>query len=239
MPRTRFRTARNFSSILVLFVLLGSLVCVGPSPVSAQGGEPANLITTIDITPGGTGTRLLLGDVNGDGRVDIVTMQPDYMAGGDAIYGHHVSALAAFDVATGQMIWRIGTLDPQAVNNGSDIPAQIADVDGDGYNEVLAVMNNPRQLRIFDGRTTELKAAFSLPNQYARDAIMIANLRGRPFPQDIVLKDRYTNQWAYALDLEPAVDGQRQLVRPRPLPLAIRLGQGRQGRNHGRLPASG
>ena len=159
----------------------------------------ANLVRTIDISAGGTYARLLLGDVSGNGRMEIVTMQADYMSS-DSSTGHYVQCLAAFDIATGAMLWRIGTPTTQFGSQGTDIPAQIYDIDGDGYNEVLAVMNNPSQLRIFDGRTGQLKATRPLPNANARDAIMIANLRGLDFPQDIVLKDRYNQQWAYAYD---------------------------------------
>jgi hypothetical protein len=164
--------------------------------VDGEPGFEANLVRVIDISAGGNYTRLLLGDVSGDGRMEIVTMQADYMAN-DATTGHYVQCLAAFDIATGEMLWRIGTPETRFGSQATDIPAQIYDIDGDGYNEVLAVVNNPSQLRIFDGRTGQLKATRPLPTATARDALMIANFQGKPFPQDIVLKDRYNNLWAY------------------------------------------
>src|SRR5262245_31777060 len=66
-------------------------VAVAASPQAALAGttttttagagtaEPV-LITSVDTRSGGTGARLLLGDLTGDGRLDLVTMQPTYSA---------------------------------------------------------------------------------------------------------------------------------------------------------------
>lgn len=98
-----------------------------PAPVSL---EPL-LVTSVDTSAGGTGARLLMGDVTGDGRLDIVTMQPTYSAD-DRFIGRQVQALTAFDVGGGGPLWQVGTPDPRVTNNGTDIPAEIYDLDGDG-----------------------------------------------------------------------------------------------------------
>ncbi|WP_233532100.1 hypothetical protein [Paenibacillus alkalitolerans] len=139
---------------------------------------------------------MLLGDIDGDGRMEIVMVQPD---GGidDRYVPHQVQCLTAFDL-DGNMLWQQGTPDPNAGKPGSDYPAQIYDIDGDGFNEVLCVMN--KKFLILDGRTGQVKRAFDLPGPEAHDCIIIANLSGGPHAQDIILKDRYKNLWALDRD---------------------------------------
>jgi F5/8 type C domain-containing protein len=176
------------------------LVAAGITVASpAQAAEPAaaslepQLIATVDTSAGGTGARLLLGDITGDGRLDMVTMQPDYRAS-DVYIGHQVQALTAYDFGTGAQVWQVGTPDPRVTNNGTDIPAEIYDLDGDGDNEVLAIMQD--MFRVFDGRTGALVREFALPGTEAWDTFIIANFRGLDHPQDIVFKNRYSQVWA-------------------------------------------
>ena len=121
---------------------------VPPTP-PARSLEP-QLVTRVDTSAGGTGARVLLGDVTGDGRLDMVLMQPDYSAN-DLYVGHQVQALTAYDLGTGALLWQIGTPDPRVTNNGTDIPAEIYDLDGDGDNEVLAMMGG--RFQVFEGAT--------------------------------------------------------------------------------------
>jgi outer membrane protein assembly factor BamB len=154
--------------------------------------EP-RLVTTIDTTAAGTGARALLGDVSGDGRLDLVLMQPTYSED-DRYIGRQTQALTAYDIGTGAQLWQIGTPDPRVTNNGTDIPAEIYDLDADGDNDVLAVMDG--EFRVFDGATGRLDRSFALPHPEAHDTIVIANFRGTARPQDILLKDRYNRVWA-------------------------------------------
>ena len=153
-------------------------------------------VGSIDISDAGEGKRMLLGDVTGDGRLDIVMMQGDQMAD-DRYIGHQVNCLTAYDWE-GNRLWQVGN--PAAGSStGSDIPAQIYDIDGDGYNEVLACMNNDvvsRKFVVLDGRTGDIEAQYDYPAAEAHDTIIIANLSGGDRPTDIVLKDRYENLWA-------------------------------------------
>jgi hypothetical protein len=84
---------------------------------------------------------MLIGDASGNGRYDIVMMQPDYISD-DRYIGHQVACLTAYSVDTGTMLWQTGNRESSS-SSGSDIPVQIYDSDGDGYNEVIAVMNQP------------------------------------------------------------------------------------------------
>ncbi|MDQ7906245.1 discoidin domain-containing protein [Phytohabitans sp. ZYX-F-186] len=170
----------------VVLAAVGTAAPAAPAPLEPQ------LVTSVDTSAGGTGARLLVGDVSGDGRLDIVTMQPTYSAD-DRYIGRQVQALAAFDVGTGGQLWQVGTPDPRVTNNGTDIPAEIYDLDGDGDNEVLAVMEG--EFRVFDGRTGQLTRAFPVPGPNAWDTIVVANTRGLDRPADIVFKDRYEQVW--------------------------------------------
>ncbi|MBN1131177.1 MAG: hypothetical protein JXA71_19460, partial [Chitinispirillaceae bacterium] len=165
-----------------VLVLLGSLSIIDAAPV---------LLKTVDISAAGTGKRMLLGDVTGDGRLEMVMMQADKMDD-DRYIGHEVNCLTVYTV-DGTRLWQKGN--PSAGGAaGSDIAAQVYDIDQDGWNEVLACMNG--RFRVFDGKTGTEKYSFPYPHQNAHDCIIIANVTGTPKPQDIILKDRYNQIWA-------------------------------------------
>lgn len=149
------------------------------------------LIKTIDISSAGNGKRMLLGDITGDGCLEIIIMQPDRMDD-DRYIGHEVNCLTAFTL-DGTRLWQIGN-PANGASAGSDIPAQVYDIDGDGFNEVLACMNG--KFRVFDGQSGAEEYSFSYPHKDAHDCIIIANLSGTEKPQDIILKDRYSQIWA-------------------------------------------
>lgn len=167
------------------------------------------LIGSVDISRAGKNCKLLLGDIDGDGRMELVCVQPD--GGIDDRYVPHMAVcLTAFSL-TGELLWQVGEPVKQPGGPGSDYPAQIADIDGDGKLEVLAVMD--KTFFVLDGANGQVKKKFPLkklpqlashdprfpqgvgcPN--AHDCIIVANLRGKETPQDIILKDRYENMWA-------------------------------------------
>ncbi|WNQ09501.1 FG-GAP-like repeat-containing protein [Paenibacillus aurantius] len=153
----------------------------------------ACLLGEIDIRQAGPRCKMLLGDLNGDGRMELLLVQADNRQ--DVRYiPHQVQCLTAFDLE-GRVLWQTGTPDPGAGGQGSDYPAQIADIDGDGHLEVICVMND--RLIILDGRTGERKAVHELPDPQAHDCIVVANLTGAPFAGDLILKDRYHRMWAF------------------------------------------
>jgi hypothetical protein len=171
-------------------------------PARAQDGEPViepAVVSSFDTSAAGGGARPLIGDVTGDGRLDIVMMQPHFIAD-DRFEGALVAALTAYDIE-GNLLWQAGQVDPAGRNQGSDIPAQIHDVDGDGDNEVVAVMHPggdtsvEGRFMVFDGQTGALVRDFALPHPEAHDAILFANLSGGNTPREILLKDRYEHVW--------------------------------------------
>ncbi|GAA3758038.1 hypothetical protein HDA32_001869 [Spinactinospora alkalitolerans] len=193
-PRPPRSAAR--ASTLTALALTGALTCtatpaLAEEPTGSATIEP-ELISEIDTSAAGGGARMLLGDVDGDGRRDIVMMQPTYSAD-DRYIGRQVQALTAYDI-TGEMLWQAGTPDPRVERNGTDIPAQIHDLDGDGRNEVVAVMDD--RFTVLDGGTGDFVRDFALPHPEAHDAIAFADFRGTGRPNDILLKDRYNQIWA-------------------------------------------
>ncbi len=153
-------------------------------------------LTNIDISAAGPRCKMLIGDLNGDGLMELLLVQADNRQ--DVRYiPHQVQCLTAFAL-NGQMLWQAGKPDPGAGSQGSDYPAQIYDWDGDGQLEVLAVMGD--RFIALDGRTGEEKRSYPLPGPHAHDCIIIANLSGKERASDILLKDRYHKLWA--LDAE-------------------------------------
>ena len=150
------------------------------------------LLGTIDLSPAGSNSKLLLGDLNGDGRMEILAVQAN---GGidDRYVPHQVEAMTAFDL-DGTVLWQIGVPTEDPGGFGSDFPAQIYDIDGDGFHEVLCVMD--KKFKVIDGRYGTVKREWDLPDDEAHDCIIIANLRGKDRPEDIILKNRYEKMWA-------------------------------------------
>ena len=156
-----------------------------------SGGETLEPVATVDISRGGVGSRMWLGDLTGDGRYEIVMAQPD---GGfnDAYFPHSVQALTAFNL-DGDVLWQVGKPTDDA-GSGSDIPCQLYDLDDDGNLDVIVAQED--EIRVYNGQTGELKTSFPVPNEHAHDAILIADLAGDGHPSEIVLKDRYRQVWA-------------------------------------------
>lgn len=146
----------------------------------------------IDISSAGAFCRMWLGDINADGRMEIVMVQPDSGLD-DRYYPHSVRCATAFDLE-GNILWQIGTPDKNAAPSGSDIPAQLYDIDRDGTMEFICVTNG--MLCIYSALDATLKLSRPLPDPDAHDCIIIADLEGTGYAQNIILKDRYTRLWA-------------------------------------------
>jgi len=154
------------------------------------------LLGTIDISKAGIRPKMYVGDLNSDGRMELLMVQS--VGGVDTKYlPHQVQCMTAFDL-DGNVLWQVGKPDPNPGGPGADYPIQIYDIDGDGHNEVLCVMN--KKFLILDGKTGEVKKAYDLPAEEAHDCIIIANLTGNDFPRDVILKDRYHQLWAMDKD---------------------------------------
>ena len=151
----------------------------------------AHLLGTIDITAAGHG-KGLLGDINGDGRMEVVFVQADGDID-DRYVPHTVTCVTAYDLE-GKLLWQTGTPAEHPGGFGSDFPAQIYDYDGDGNLEIICVMDH--RFKVLEGSTGKLKKEYELPADEAHDCIIIANLTGGPRAKEVILKDRYFNMWA-------------------------------------------
>lgn len=152
----------------------------------------------IDISRAGKFCRMWLGDINSDGRMEMVLVQPD-SGFDDRYFPHSVFCATAFDT-DGKMLWQIGSPDENAEASGSDIPAQIYDIDGDGKNEFICVTDG--HLSVFDGETGKEKSRHPLPAPDAHDCIIIADLEGKGRAKNIILKNRYEKLWALGENFE-------------------------------------
>ncbi|MCX7715596.1 MAG: S-layer homology domain-containing protein [Clostridia bacterium] len=182
------------SAILAAAILTG---CGGNSMENKNTNElKTYLLGKIDISASGKGCRMWLGDIDGDGRMEFVMVQPD-TGFDDRYFPHSVVCATAYNLE-GEMLWQIGKPDPNVTGSGSDIPAQIYDIDNDGNNEFLCVMND--QFCVFDGKTGTLKKKYPIPDQHAHDCIILADLEGKGYAGNVILKNRYHQLWALDSD---------------------------------------
>jgi hypothetical protein len=159
---------------------------------TAASGIPV-LVSTINLKTSGGCPGLRLGDINGDGKMEIVVAQPtDQTALGS--YGPQFAVcVTAYDLK-GNQLWQYGKPGPTHTAS-SDIPIQVYDMDGDGKSEVFVNMSTTT-MTVLDGTTGALLRTIPLPQDGANDSIAFANLRGKAWPQDIIVKTRYSQEWA-------------------------------------------
>lgn len=169
-------------------------------------------------TPGfGAGRNVRFGDLDGDGRVDLLIGQNVPKVRGDAY--DQISCLTAVTLE-GKILWQQGRANPANGLLTNDTPFQIHDIDGDGRNEVVLVRDF--QLQILEGRTGELRKSAVLPpalpnnvNEIPHeitngDSLLFLNASGGKSPREILLKDRYRGFWLYNANLEMLWEGRGQ-----------------------------
>jgi hypothetical protein len=168
-------------------------------------------------TPGfGAGRNVRFGDLDGDGRPDVLIAQNIPRVRGDAF--DHISALTAVTI-DGKVLWQSGRPDPRNGLLTNDTPFQIHDIDVDGAQDVVLVRDF--KLQVLDGRTGAVKRWVWMPklpadlkerpyDLYSGDSIAFLNLTGKPSRRDILLKDRYRNFWVFDDRLELRFTGQGQ-----------------------------
>ncbi len=103
----------------------------------------------------GSGRRIRLGDLTGDGQIDFLLPQ----IGGQKDKG--IRCLTALS-ASGEVLWQKGTPQPPLkVEASGDGPCQVHDIDGDGRNEVVCVWDG--EFVVLDGATGQTKYTAPLP----------------------------------------------------------------------------
>ena len=93
---------------------------------------------TLDISAAGSGCSMRLGDIDGDGRMEIILATPSVVT--DARYfPHQISSITSYSV-DGNLLWQVGDPENSGHDADGDLPIQIYDIDKDGKNEVIAVI---------------------------------------------------------------------------------------------------
>jgi rhamnogalacturonan endolyase len=169
-------------------------------------------------TPGwGAGRNVRFGDLDGDGKLDMLFAQNAPKVRGDAY--DSISCLTAVTL-DGKVLWQSGRPNPKNGLVTNDNPFQIHDLDGDGKMEVVLVRDF--QLQVLDGRTGELKRWAWMPKALANardglpyelnngDSFIFLNLSGKQGPREILLKDRYNGFWVFDSDLKFLWEGRAQ-----------------------------
>jgi hypothetical protein len=176
-----------------------------------QADNPKMVLWKKIYTPGfGVGRNLRFGDLDGDGKLDILIVQQN--AHGPTDRYSEVGCLTAMTV-DGRLLWQNGLPDAWHDQLTSDVAVQIHDIDGDGRNEVIYCRD--MEIVVADGATGKTKYQAPTPeapvvpgqtNRFPRilgDSLYFCDLRGLGADRDIILKDRYRNLWAYTDKLEP------------------------------------
>jgi hypothetical protein len=184
-------------------------------------------------TPGfGAGRNARFGDLDGDGRVDMLIAQNIPRVRGDAF--DHLSCLTAitFD---GRILCQLGRPDPRNGLLTNDTPFQIHDLDGDGRNEVILVRDF--QLMVLEGATGKIRQRAWMPDTALHnkerpyeinngDSMAFFDLNGSGRADQIAIKDRYRWFWVFNKDLQLQWAGEGQTGHY-PYPIDID-GDGRQ-----------
>lgn len=152
---------------------------------------------SFDISDAGAGTSMRLGDIDGDGRMEIILAKPALVCD-PRYFPNQVASVTAYSI-DGDLLWQIGDASGNEKVLDTDLPVQIYDIDKDGKNEVIVVMGG--NLLILDGKTSEIKKQIPLPDQNIGGAILIADLEGTGYAQNIILKNKYSHIWALDVNL--------------------------------------
>ena len=187
------RTISRLTAVCLFAAMLSPAVAAEATPEttsSRAGYSEVELDQTIDTEGFGTFTGLRMGDLTGDGRLDIAVAQHE---------NQNITCITALN-ADGDILWREGEPHPDRYGASSDLPIQIHDFTGDGSFEVVYITNG--HIRVREGATGELKQEGELPADNANDCIAFADLSGQGRAGETLVKDRYSQMWALDQDFE-------------------------------------
>lgn len=167
-----------------------------PFVTDALGAPPTDTPTvqpwrTVTLDSEFSGSWVVLGDVDGDGEVEIVSARNV-----DENDNHFTSAAVAHKL-DGTVLWTWGDPKIGRRNLHHDVACQIHDLDSNGTNEVILAAD--RQLVVLEGKTGKPVRSFSIL-EHASDCAVFADLSGKGWPSEILVKTRYSQIWAYTSD---------------------------------------
>lgn len=144
---------------------------------------------TIEPDPAYHGQWLVAGDLDGDGQAELVSARQQNQL---------VTTVLAMRL-DGSVLWRWGRANAGKAQLAYDVPVQVYDMDEDGRAEVY--LSIERHLLVLEGKTGRELRRLALPEGLTvADCITFANLRGGSRARDIIVKDRYSQLWAYTND---------------------------------------
>jgi hypothetical protein len=187
--------------ISVIWLAKGEMVSASgaaePFDVTASKTDAPMIMPWKSIRPDAAyhGQWLVAGDLDGDGRAELVTARH---------IDQRVTTVLVMKL-DGSVLWRWGQANTGNQGLYCDVPVQIYDLDGDGRQEVW--ISPAGFLLALDGKTGKELRRLRLPAGLAvADCITFVNLRGLDRPRDIIIKDRYNHLWAYTDDWKPLWD---------------------------------
>lgn len=157
-------------------------------------GDPADKTPIIkawkkvNLDPDYGGFWVVTGDVDGDGKVDVVSCKNV-----DQDDVHYTSTAVAQRV-DGSVIWKWGDPKIGRKNWHHDVACQIIDWDNDANYEVVLLTKG--FLIELDGKTGKEIRRFPIEKD-ATDCLVFADLSGKGRPTDVLVKTRYSQIWAY------------------------------------------
>jgi len=152
---------------------------------------------SFNISEAGSFCHLRPGDIDGDGRLELVFAKPASVSD-TRYFASAVAGLTAYSIE-GELLWQVGDVTGDEKGSGDDLPLQVYDIDKDGKNEVIAVMDG--NLLILDGKTAEVKKQIPLPDPNIGGSIIIADLEGTGYAQNIIIKNKLSHLWALDVNL--------------------------------------
>jgi hypothetical protein len=170
-----------------------------------------------DTAAFGAGRNVRFGDLDGDGRADVLIAQNVRKAMANSF--DHISCMTAVNL-DGKVLWQLGRPEPYNDTLANDTPFQIHDVNGDGKNEVVLIKDF--RIQILEGKTGRLLDWVWMPEappdnkprpyeMEVGDSILFLDLSGRKERHEILIKDRYRTFWVFDNRLKLLWSGQGQI----------------------------
>lgn len=145
---------------------------------------------TVKVNRDYGGNWFNVADVDGDGEVEILTSKArrtNTSTGGSYVTSCCVQKL------DGSVLWTWGDAEAGRCE-GVDSTFRAHDIDNDGNTEVI--VGTKGKMFVLDGKTGKELYSFPLPDFLSNDRMVFADIQGKGFRSDIVIKDAYTQIYA-------------------------------------------